>query len=164
MKFGAHPVGSCVGAVLVHAVYLETGRIRKGTRLTEADIDRLRDAGIESVIVARLEAGDVDEDSAADQLAACLLPSSVRLSVASTGRVNIYATTRGIVRFDRDRLKAINMIDEGITLACVQHNQLVEDGDMIATLKIIPLNLVGDRAWTSLMYTSCTTGSSSDSA
>ena len=43
MKFGAHPVGSCVGAVLVHAVYLETGRIRKGTRLTEADIARLRD-------------------------------------------------------------------------------------------------------------------------
>ena len=144
MKFGAHPVGSCVGAVLVHAVYLETGRIRKGTRLTEADIDRLRDAGIESVIVARLEAGDVDEDSAADQLAACLLPSSVRLSVASTGRVNIYATTRGIVRFDRDRLKAINMIDEGITLACVQHNQLVEDGDMIATLKIIPYSVTGD--------------------
>ncbi len=144
MKFGAHPIGSCVGAVLVHAVYLETGRIRKGTRITEADIDRLRDAGIESVIVARLEAGDVDEDSAADQLAACLLPSSVRLSVASTGRVNIYATTRGIVRFDRDRLKAINMIDEGITLACVQHNQLVEDGDMIATLKIIPYSVTGD--------------------
>ena len=45
MKFGAHPVGSCVGAVLVHAVYLETGRIRKGTRLTEVDIDRLRCAG-----------------------------------------------------------------------------------------------------------------------
>ena len=53
MKFGAHPVGSCVGAVLAHAVYLEVGRIRKGTRLTKADIDRLRDAGIESVIVAR---------------------------------------------------------------------------------------------------------------
>ena len=66
MKFGAHPVGSCVGAVLVHAVYLETGRIRKGTRLTEADIDRLRDAGIESVIVARLEALTEDlEDLAA---------------------------------------------------------------------------------------------------
>ena len=144
MKFGAHPVGSCVGAVLVHAVYLETGRIRKGTRLTEADIDRLRDAGIESVIVARLEAGDVEEDRAADQLAVCLLPSSVRLSVASTGRVNIYATKRGIVRFDRDRLKAINMIDEGITLACVQHNQLVEDGDMIATLKIIPYSVTAD--------------------
>ena len=144
MKFGTHPLGSCVGAVLVHAVYLETGRIRKGTRLTEGDIDRLRDAGIESVIVARLEAGDVDEDSAADQLAACLLPSSVRLSVAATGRVNIYATTRGIVRFDRDRLKAINMIDEGITLACVQHNQLVEDGDMIATLKIIPYSVTRD--------------------
>ena len=141
MKFGPLAVESCVGTVLAHAVYLDDGRIRKGTQLTAEDIDRLQAAGVESVIVARLETGDVDEDSAADQLAACLLPSSVRLSKASTGRVNIYAVGRGIVRFDRDRLKAINVIDEGITLACVQHNQLVEDGDMIATLKIIPYSV-----------------------
>ena len=45
------------------------------------------------------------------------------------------------MRFDREGLKQVNRIDEGITLACVQHNQLVEDGDMIATLKIIPYAL-----------------------
>ena len=101
----------------------------------------MRAAGKTSLIVARLKAGDVDEDSAADRLAVQLMPPAVRLSKASTGRVNIYAVGRGIVRFDRDRLKAINVINEGITLACVQHNQLVEDGDMIATLKIIPYSV-----------------------
>ena len=65
------------------------------------------------------------------------MPPGLRLSEAATGRVNIYAVGRGIVRFDREGLKQVNRIDEGVTLACVQHNQLVEDGDMIATLKII---------------------------
>ena len=53
----------------------------------------------------------------------------------------MHAVGRGIVRFDRDRLKAVNKIDEGMTIACVQHNQLVEDGDMVATVKIIPCSL-----------------------
>src|SRR6056300_986121 len=141
MKFGPAAPDDCDGAILAHAVYLPDGRIRKGTRLESADIARLVAAGIESVTVARLDPGDIDEDSAAERLATALSPSGLRLSPAATGRVNIYAVGRGLVRFDRDRLKELNKIDEGITLACVQHNQLLEDGDMIATLKIIPYSL-----------------------
>ena len=141
MKFGPAAPDTCEGATLAHAVYLPDGRIRKGTRLDSADIARLIAAGIESVTVARLEPGDLDEDSAADRLATALVPSGLRMSPAATGRVNIYAVGRGLVRFDRQRLKQLNRVDEGITLACVQHNQLVEDGDMVATLKIIPYSL-----------------------
>ena len=44
--------------------------------------------------------------------------------------------------FDRVRLRDVNMADEGITsLATVQDNQLVEAGDLIATLKIIPYSV-----------------------
>jgi len=144
MKFGPVPVTQCVGAILAHGVTLPDGRMRKGSLLTAGDADRLQAAGITHVVVARLENGDIDEDSAATRLAAALMPPGLRLSSASTGRVNVYAVGRGIVRFDRARLKAVNRIDEGITIACVQHNQLVEDGDMIATLKIIPYSLPGD--------------------
>ncbi|MGC6484317.1 MAG: NTP transferase domain-containing protein, partial [Candidatus Puniceispirillales bacterium] len=42
------------------------------------------------------------------------------------------------VRYNRETLKRVNAVDEGITLALVQHNQLLAPGDMIATLKIIP--------------------------
>ena len=139
MKFGPAPPSDCEGAILAHAVYLPDGRLRKGSRLSVADIARLDAAGVQSVMVAFLEPGDIDEDSAADRLAAALAPSGVRLSPASTGRVN-YAVGRGLVRFDRDRLKQRTALT-GITLACVQHNQLVEDGDMIATLKTIPYSL-----------------------
>ena len=138
MKFGPVSTAACDGTILAHALHLPDGRIRKGTRLTRTDLDRIAAAGIAEIVVARLEAGDLDEDAAADRLATALMPPGLRLSTAATGRVNIYAVGRGIVRFDRDRLKQVNRIDEGITLACVQHNQLVEDGDMIATLKIIP--------------------------
>ena len=141
MKFGPAAPDICEGATLAHAVYLPDGRIRKGTRLDRADIARLITAGIGTITVARLEPGDLDEDSAADRLATALVPSGLRMSPAATGRVNIYAVGRGLVRFDRQRLKQLNRVDEGITLACVQHNQLVEDGDMIATLKIIPYSL-----------------------
>ena len=138
MKFGPVSTEACDGAILAHALHLPDGRIRKGTRLTRTDLERIAAAGIAEIVVARLEAGDLDEDAAADRLAMALMPPGLRLAKAATGRVNIYAVGRGIVRFDRDRLKQVNRIDEGITLACVQHNQLVEDGDMIATLKIIP--------------------------
>lgn len=143
MKFGPVPVQTAAGAILAHAVRLPDGRLRKGIRLTDAEVARLQAAGITQVVVARLEAGDVAEDIAAGRVAAALMPAGVRMSTAATGRVNIYAVGRGMVRFDRDRLKALNKIDEGITIACVQHNQLVEDGDMIGTVKVIPYSLPG---------------------
>lgn len=141
MKFGPCALSDCLDAILVHAVYLPDGRIAKGTCLTSDHLSRLRANGIDDIIVARLEDGDLGEDAAADMIAKAMMPANVRLSVAATGRVNIYATQRGLLRVDRLRLRDINMVDEGITLSTVQHNQLVEAGDLIATLKIIPYSV-----------------------
>ena len=41
MKFGPAAPQDSAGAILAHAVYLPDGRIRKGTRLGDADIARL---------------------------------------------------------------------------------------------------------------------------
>jgi molybdenum cofactor cytidylyltransferase len=141
VKFGPCALSDCLDAILVHAVYLPDGRIAKGTCLTSDHLSRLRANGIDDIIVARLEDGDLGEDAAADMIAKAMMPANVRLSVAATGRVNIYATQRGLLRVDRLRLRDINMVDEGITLSTVQHNQLVEAGDLIATLKIIPYSV-----------------------
>lgn len=141
MKFGPCALSDCLDAILVYAVDLPDGRIAKGTCLTSDHLSRLRANGIDDIIVARLEDGDLGEDAAADMIAKAMMPANVRLSVAATGRVNIYATQRGLLRVDRLRLRDINMVDEGITLSTVQHNQLVEAGDLIATLKIIPYSV-----------------------
>ena len=141
MKFGLCALSDCLDAILVYAVDLPDGRIAKGTCLTSDHLSRLRANGIDDIIVARLEDGDLGEDAAADMIAKAMMPANVRLSVAATGRVNIHATKRGLLRVDRLRLRDINMVDEGITLSTVQHNQLVEAGDLIATLKIIPYSV-----------------------
>jgi len=144
LKFGPRPLAECAGAILAHAVYLADGRIAKGTRLSPDHLARLAASGLTEIIVACLEASDLDENAAADTIAAEIMPENVDFSDGVTGRVNVYAPVRGLLRFDRARLAAVNRIDEGITLATVQHNQLVEAGDMIATLKVIPYGVPSD--------------------
>ena len=50
---------------------------------------------------------------------------------------------RGIAVIDRLRIDRLNAIDEGLTLATVPPYQLVEAGQMVATVKVNPLSLPG---------------------
>ena len=91
-----------------------------------------------SLICAKPEDGDIHEDVAAERLARALSPRTVAFTRAATGRVNIRTLQRGIIRYDRALIRQLNEIDEAITFALVQHNQLLDAGQMAATLKIIP--------------------------
>ena len=88
MKFGPVPVTEAEGGVLAHAVSLPGTRFRKGRVLSEEDAARLGAAGMQEVIVARLDPGDVGEDVAADRLARALVPApataGLRIGAAST--------------------------------------------------------------------------------
>lgn len=141
MKFGDVPVEQARGAILAHSVSCNGSRLRKGAILDDAHLAQLSAAGITTVTVARMEQGDVHEDAAALQLAQSICPNpasvNIRLSDAFTGRVNLIATTAGIVRLDRDKLIAMNAIDPMITVATVPDYQQVAEGSLIATIKII---------------------------
>ena len=50
MKFGPVPTDDAEGAILAHAAHLPDGRLRKGTRLALAELERLRAAGIEEAV------------------------------------------------------------------------------------------------------------------
>lgn len=137
MKFGPVPLRDAEGATLAHSVALPTGRLRKGRVLSAEDIHALKGAGITKVIVARLEAGDVDENSAAAALAETLCGPGLRLSHAFTGRVNLIAEGPGVVVMDRAALEAVNAVHPMITLATVPPFQQMAAGGMVATIKII---------------------------
>ena len=138
MRLARFPIDACDGLLLAHRHSCATGSIAKGTRLDLTILDRLRGAGQTHLICAAPDDGDVHEDQAADRLARALAPAGVDLDRAATGRVNIRVPVRGIVRYDRDVIRRLNEIDEAITFALVQHNQLLDAGQMAATLKIIP--------------------------
>ncbi|MEX3315150.1 molybdopterin-binding protein [Sulfitobacter sp. PS-8MA] len=137
MKFGPVPLCHAEGATLAHSVALPTGRLRKGRVLSAEDIHALKGAGITEVIVARLEPGDVDENSAAASLAETLCGPGLRLSHAFTGRVNLIAEGPGVVVMDRAALEAVNAVHPMITLATVPPFQQMAAGGMVATIKII---------------------------
>lgn len=141
MKFGAVPVAEAEGAVLAHSITLPSGKLRKGLILGAGHLMKLTDAGVNDVVVARLEAGDVHEDAAAEQLAQALVPDPaavhLRVTDAFTGRVNLIADREGVVVLDVAALEAFNDIHPMITIATVPPLQQMAPGGMVATIKII---------------------------
>lgn len=138
MKFGAVPVGEAEGAILAHATSAGGKRLRKGTRLDRAEIDQLRAAGVETVIVAVLAADDLGEDSAATRIATALETRNIATRKAATGRVNLHADGAGVFTVDRALIDAINAVDPAITIATLAEFAPVRAGQMVATVKIIP--------------------------
>ena len=138
MKFGKVGLDVAEGAIVAHTTRLSSGTLKKGRMLSESDVDRLRSEGLQSIVVAQLEPGDLREDEAAARLAKMVAGDGIRVAKAATGRANLYAARRGVFQFEPSVLTAFNAVAEAITLATASRNRLVERGDMIATVKIIP--------------------------
>lgn len=141
MKFGSVPTDQAAGAVLAHSMAGSHGRIAKGTLLEPAHLAQLRAVGHDSLVVARLERGDVEENAAATRLAHAIVADpdaqGLRIAQAGAGRVNLYAKGPGVVCMDVAAIHAINAVDPMITIATVPPFHRVEADTMIATIKII---------------------------
>ncbi len=138
MKFGRISLAEAHGAVLAHAIKKAGLSLKKGEVLRADDVARLRSVGIDSVVAARLEPGDVGENDAARALAVRLAGANVKLERPFTGRCNLIAAAPGLARIEARTIDAINEIDESLTIATVPPWQILGKGDMIATVKIIP--------------------------
>jgi molybdenum cofactor cytidylyltransferase len=143
MIFGPTPLEEARGAVLAHTLRLRGTVIKKGTVLDEAAIAALKEAGRRDVIAARLEAGDVPEDEAADRIANLLMAPLVARSRASTGRVNLFAGSAGLFTADAALIDRINQVDEAVTVATLPNRSVVAAKEMLATIKIIPFAVPG---------------------
>lgn len=138
MIFGEIPVSAAAGTVLAHSIRLASVRIGKGRTLDARDIAQLQAAGISTVTVARFDAGDVAEDAAAARVAAALAHSSLAVEDAKTGRANITARVAGLCCVDAGAIHRMNAVHESVTVATVAPYAVVNAGQVIATIKIIP--------------------------
>src|SRR5438034_7956071 len=138
MKFGEVPVGEAEGAILAHSLRLGATALKKGRVLSAADLEAIAAAGLDHVVAARLDPGDIREDAAAERIAAAAAGPNIATATAFTGRANLFAATRGLLVFDRDRLDHLNLVDEAVTLGTLPPCAVVEPRQMVATVKIIP--------------------------
>lgn len=116
--------------------------MRKGRLITPDDVATLRQAGKTTVYVAELMDDDVHENVAASKLAQAVASSQLTFSKAATGRVNIYANDLGVIQVDSYCLLELNLLD-GIALATLRTHSVVQPGEMVANLKIIPYAVPG---------------------
>ena len=138
MIFAETPVAEAEGCLLAHSTKAANKTFKKGRKLSAADIRCLLDAGIERVVAARLESGDVHEDEAATLLAQAIAGDNLELTAAFTGRCNLIAQRSGLLRFEKNLLDAINLLDEALTVATLPDYEAVEPRQLAGTVKIIP--------------------------
>jgi len=143
MKFGSTPIEEAEGAILAHSVRIDGVAFKKGDILTHERRLALGSAGVRCVVAARLESGDVGENEAALKLAERLVGPHLRCAAPFTGRVNLFAKTAGVATIEVGAIDRINAVDESITVATLPAYQTVGDGDMVATVKIIPFAVPG---------------------
>jgi len=144
MKFGAVSPREAEGAIAVHSIRKDGFTLKKGTLIGRAEVAALEAAKISEVVVARLEPGDVSEDTAAAEIAAAVAGEGVHVERAFTGRSNLFAENAGVLVVDRPGVDALNDVDPSITFATLKAYAPVVAGKMIATVKIIPFAVTAD--------------------
>ena len=138
MFFGSIPVAEATGCILAHSLRFDGGTFKKGRQLSAADVAALTEAGVAEVLAARFEDGDVPEDEAAATIAWAICGDGAKTSAAFTGRCNLLAGADGVVLIDRTAVDRLNQVHEAITVATLTPFDHVTEGQLLATVKIIP--------------------------
>ena len=143
MTFGETPVDEAAGAILAHKLYDASGKLifNKGHLLRESDLAALRRLKLERVTVMRLSDADLHEDEAARRIGMAVTGAHVKWRTPGVGRANITAAARGIVHVNVPQLEEINNIYDGITIATLRQFSLVDEGEMIALVKVVPFGV-----------------------
>ena len=141
ISFGEFPSDTALGVTLAHSLMLGEHKLKKGHVLTADDVEELKLAGIASVTGARLQPDELSEDDAAASVAALLAGNNAAPRKPYTGRCNLHAGTRGVVVVDADCIARVNRIDETITVGTLPPWSVVRKGQVITTVKIIPLGV-----------------------
>src|ERR1700744_142450 len=141
MKFGPASPADAIGGVTVHTLRQGALVLKKGTTIGPDEVEALTRAGVNEVVVVLLEDGDVSEDAAAASIAQAVAGEGINVERAFTGRANLFAARAGVLVVDRAAVDRINGVDEAITFATLAAYKPVVEGEMVATVKLIPFGV-----------------------
>ncbi len=139
------PVEKAAGMVLAHDITeIRAGEFkgrafRKGHVIRKEDICHLQRLGKERLYVLNIGNDEMHEDEAAFELARALMGRGVEMEgEPKEGKINIIASFDGLLKIDKERLKAFNMLGE-VMCATLHNNTVVRKGQVVAGTRAIPL-------------------------
>ncbi len=133
-----------VGQVLCHDMtqiipgQYKDARFRKGHIVTEEDIPVLLSMGKENLYVWEMREGILHENDAAERMCALCLNDGMERSEVKEGKIELRAGRAGLFRVDREKLNAVNAIDE-LMIATRRGDTPVKPGDKLCGTRVIPL-------------------------
>ena len=133
-----------IGHVLCHDLtqiipgQYKGARFHKGHIVTEADIPVLLSMGKEHLYVWEMEPGMLHENEAAERLVRLCGSEGMVRSEVREGKIELRAAFDGLFRVDRERLNAVNAIDE-LMIATRRGDTAVKAGDKLCGTRVIPL-------------------------
>ena len=139
------PVTEAAGMVLPHDMTeiipgeKKGPTFKKGHVIKDSDIPHLQRMGKNHIYVLELSGDELHEDEAALAMAQAIAGPGIEYdSQPSEGKVGFRAETEGLLRVDRRRLLALNLLGE-VMLATWHDNTVVKKGDLVAAGRAIPL-------------------------
>jgi len=139
------PVTEAAGMVLPHDMTeiipgeKKGPTFKKGHVIKDSDIPHLQRMGKNHIYVLELSGDELHEDEAALAMAQAIAGPGIEYdSQPSEGKVGFRAEAEGLLRVDRRRLLALNLLGE-VMLATWHDNTVVRKGDLVAAGRAIPL-------------------------
>ena len=142
MKFGPASPADAIGGVTVHTLRQGALVLKKGTyhRARRSRGARPRPASRKSSWCGWRRATS-PKTSRPPASRKAVAGDGVNVERAFTGRANLFAANAGVLVVDRAAVDRINGVDEAITFATLAAFKPVVEGEMIATVKLIPFGV-----------------------
>jgi hypothetical protein len=144
-KMKTLPVHQAVGTVLAHDIteiipgQFKGRAFKKGHIVTEEDVEHLKRLGKEHLYVLEIDDEKLHENDAAWELASALSGTGVVISgEPNEGKQELIAQYDGLLKVDVHSLYRFNLLGE-VMCATRQSNTLVQQGDIVAGTRAIPL-------------------------
>lgn len=144
------PISKAIGITLCHDItQIIPGHVKKrafsrGHVIIAEDIPVLLDLGKDHIFSWEDDEGLIHEDEAALVLAKSASGRGLRWTEPNQGKVNIMADIDGLLKVRAESLNRINDID-GIIMASLHDNRVIQRGSVVAGTRIIPLAIEGDK-------------------
>ena len=138
------PVEKAVGMILCHDITriipgeFKGRAFKKGHIIQKEDIEKLLELGKEQIYVWEPKAGEIHEDEAALRIARVVAGENVDYDEPKEGKSTLKSKERGLLKIDSNLLYRINSIKD-ISIASIPQNFVVESGQKLAGVRIIPL-------------------------
>lgn len=110
----------------------------RGHIIQPEDIGQLLNIGKQYISVWEENSDEVHEDDAAVRISKAVSGQNIQFGGPKEGKILLESTTKGLFKINSSLLRKMNSIDD-VTIASKPNNYIIEKGDRLAGVRIVPL-------------------------